>query len=161
MSDKSVRPLNGSALVVDVTGSGARFDSDVWCALRQLRCTADGTPISSPLIGSRSLPCLSIIGLPQLGQASSGKTRMRAAGTLRPGVFLFTAITILAERDHDIIGYDVRRRGERHAEKVTRRHSPGFKSASAPTTRDTSLRILGQLVVPRINTAICGPPRAF
>src|SRR3990172_6819988 len=72
------------------------------------RCDADGTAMSSPLIGSFSRPRASFIIVPQEGQASSGRTRPRiAARPVLLRVFFMTSTFVLVERhDHAVLAKD-------------------------------------------------------
>src|SRR5712691_6783305 len=68
----------------------------------QLKCTADGTVISSPFTGSRRLPRFSTIVVPHAGQASSGSARPRRR-RIEPfwlGTFFVISVLVLVER-HD------------------------------------------------------------
>src|SRR5258708_37768073 len=70
----------------------------------QPRNLADGTEISSPLMGSRSRPRLSTIMVPQFGQASSGSARpRRALEALRLLSVFIAAIFVLMKRNHHAV----------------------------------------------------------
>src|SRR5260370_38714614 len=72
--------------------------------LGQLRCTADGTEISSPLTGRRSVPRFSTIVVPQVGHVSSGRTRpRRVVGAFCLRVFFMVTALVLVERNYHAV----------------------------------------------------------
>src|SRR5215831_15348799 len=91
-----------------IASSPSRFESwnrrTISPQLGQPKCDADGTATSSPLIGNFNVLCLSTMGVPQVGQASSARVRSRRVpGALLRRGFLMVAIFVLMERDHGAV----------------------------------------------------------